>query len=83
MDLIITILPVVTKDLPTSPRFTRSNFLSRSKFSTLATREPIVEFYFLTFSRFRSRKKEHKSCLDKNQTHDFRTTSRSGVQVTY
>ena len=46
MDLIITILPVVTKDLPISPRFTPSDFLSRCKSSTLTTRQPMVEFYF-------------------------------------
>ena len=34
----ITILPVVTKDLPISPRFTPYDFLSRCKFSTLTTR---------------------------------------------
>ena len=45
MDLIITILPVVTKDLPISPRFTPYNFLSRCKFSTLTTRQQMVEFY--------------------------------------
>ena len=28
MDLIITILPVVTKDLPISPRFTPCNFFT-------------------------------------------------------
>ena len=43
MDLAITILPVVTKDLPISPRFTPYNFLSRCKFSTLTTRQPMVE----------------------------------------
>ena len=43
MDLIITILPVVAKDLPISPRFTPYNFLSRCKFSTLTTRQPMVE----------------------------------------
>ena len=75
MDLIITILPVVTKDLPISPRFTPYNFLSRCRFSTLTTtRQPImVEFYFLTFPRFPLRKKEHKSYFGKNRTHDFRT----------
>ena len=36
MDLVITILPVVTKNLPISPRFTPYNFLSRCKFSTLS-----------------------------------------------
>ena len=63
MDLIITILPVVTKDLPISPRFTPYNFLSRCKFSTLTTRQPMVEFYSLTFPRFPLRKKEHKPTL--------------------
>ena len=73
MDLIITILPVVTKDLPISPRFTPYNFLSRCKFSTLTTRQPMVEFYLLTFPRCPLRKKEHKSYFGKNRTHDFRT----------
>ena len=48
MDLIITILPVVTKDLPISPRFTPYNFSSRCKFSTLRTRQLMVEFYYIT-----------------------------------
>ena len=74
MDLIITILPVVTKDLPISPRFTPYNFLSRCKFRTLTTRQPMVEFYLLTFPRFPLRKKEHKSYLSKNRTHDVRTS---------
>ena len=43
MDLIITILPVVTEDLPISPRFTPSVFVPRCKFSTLASRKPMVE----------------------------------------
>ena len=74
MDLIITILPVVTKDLSISPPFTPYNFLSRCKFSTLTTRQPMVEFYLLTFPRFPLRKKEHKSYFGKNRTHDFRTS---------
>ena len=45
MDLIITILPVVTKDLSISHRFTPYDFLSRFKFSTLTTRQPMVELY--------------------------------------
>ena len=72
--LIITILPVGTKDLPISPRFTPYHFLSRCKFSTLTTRQPMVEFYLLTFPRFPLRKKEHKSYFGKNRTHDFRTS---------
>ena len=74
MDLIITILPVVTKDLPISPRFTPYDFLSRCKFSTLlTTRQPMAEFDLLAFPRFPLRKKEHKSYVGKNRTHDFRT----------
>ena len=75
MDLIITILPVVTKDLPISPRSTSYDFLSRCKFSNLTTRQPMVEFYLLTFPRFPLRKKEHKSHFSKNRTHDFRTST--------
>ena len=78
MDLIIAILPVVTKDLPISPRFTPYNFLSRCKFSTLTTRQPMVEFYLLTFPRFPLRKKKHKSYFGKNRTHDFRTSRCAG-----
>ena len=78
MDLIITVLPVVTKDLPISPRFTPYNFLSRCKFSTLTTRQRMVEFYLLTFPRFPLRKKEHKSYFGKNRTHDFRTSRCAG-----
>ena len=74
MDLIITILPVATKDLPIFPRFTPYDFLSRCKFSTLTTRQPMVEFYLITFPRFPLRKKEHKSYFGKNRIHDFRTS---------
>ena len=72
MDLIVTNMTVVTKDLPISPRFTPYDFLSRCKFSTLTTRQPMVEFYLLlTFPRFPLRKKEHKPYFGKNRTHDF------------
>ena len=54
---VIVILPVATKDLPSFPRFTPYDFLSRCKFSTLTTRQPMVEFYLLTFSRFPPQKK--------------------------
>ena len=81
MDLIITILPVVTKDLPISPRFTPYNFLSRCKFSTLTTRQPMVEVYLLAFPRFPLRKKEHKFYKGKNRTHDFRTSRYAGYPL--
>ena len=71
---LLTILPVVIKDLPIFPWFTPYDFLSRCKFSTFTTRQPMVEFYLLTFPRFPLRKKEHKSYFGKNRTHDFRTS---------
>ena len=78
MDLIITILPVVTEDLPISSRFTPYDSLSRCKFSTFTTRQLMVEFYLRTFPRFPLRKKVHKSYFGKNRTHDFRTRRCSG-----
>ena len=62
------------KIFPTLPGSRLTIFLSRCKFSTLTTRQPMVEFYLLTFPRFPLRKKEHKSYFGKNRTHDFRTS---------
>ena len=59
---------------PSFPGSRLTIFLSRCKFSTLTTRQPMVEFYLLTFPRFPLRKKEHKSYLGKNRTHNFRTS---------
>ena len=59
---------------PLSPVHALQFFLSRCKFSTLTTRQLMVEFYLLTFPRFPLRKKEHKSYFGKNRTHDFRTS---------
>ena len=76
MNLILTILPVVTKDLPIS-RFTPYDFLSRCKFNNLTTRQLMVEFYLQQYSRsnaFRyGRKNTNDPNLGKNRTHDFRT----------
>ena len=74
MDLIITILPVATKDLSISPRFTPYDFLSRCKFSNLTTRQLMVEFYLLKFPRLSLLLTQ--ILLGKYRTHDFRTTSR-------
>ena len=79
MDLIITILPVVTKDLPISPRFTPYNFLSRCKFSTLTTRQPMFEFYLLMFPRFPSRKNTNPTLVRIELT----ISALAGVQVNY
>ena len=59
---------------PSLPGSHLTIFLSRCKFSTLTTRQPMVEFYLLTFPRFPLRKKEHKTYFGKNRTHDFRTS---------
>ena len=59
---------------PSLPGSRLTIFLSRCKFSTLTTCQPMVEFYLLTFPRFPLRKKEHKSYFGKNRTHDFRTS---------
>ena len=48
----VVILPGVTKDFPISPRFSPYESLSRCEFNTLTSRQQIVEFYLLTFSRF-------------------------------
>ena len=75
MDLIITILPVVTKDLPISPRFTPFIFFYRDASSVLLQLvNQWLNFYLLTFPRFPLRKKERKSYFGKNRTHDFRTS---------
>ena len=60
---------------PSLPGSRLTIFLSRCKFSTLTARQPMVEFYLLTFPRFPLRKKEHKSYFGKNRTHEFRTTT--------
>ena len=80
MGLNVTILPVVTKDLPVSPRFTPYDYLSQCKFSALTTCQPMVEFYLLVFSHFSLllRKKKHEFWFDKNRTHDFCTSRCAG-----
>ena len=77
MDLIITILPVVTKNLPGS-RLTFFIAMQVQHSNSLST-NGMVEFYLLTFPRFPFRKKEHKFYFGKkNRTHDFRTSRCAG-----
>ena len=59
------------------------DFSSRCKFSNLTTRQLMVEFYLLTFQRLPLRKKDHKSYLGKNRTHDFRTSKCAGYLLDY
>ena len=66
---------------PSLPGSRLTFFLSRCKFSTLTTRQPMVEFYLFAFPRFPLRKKEHKSYKGKNRTHDFRTSRYAGYPL--
>ena len=83
MDLIITILPMATKDLPISPRFTPYDFLSRCKVGTLTTRQPMVEFYFY-YSRSHAFRYERKNTNPTLVRIEITTSALlAGVQVTY
>ena len=82
MGLNVTILPVVTNDLPISHRFTPYEFLSRCKFSTLTNHQPMVAFYLTRVLTLSATEERKKIWFDKSLTHDFRTTSRcTGYQL--
>ena len=57
---------------PSLPGSRLTIFLSRCRFSTLTTRQLMVEFYLLTFPRFSLRKKEHKSYSGKTKESNSR-----------
>ena len=76
MDLIITILPVVTKDLPISPAFTPYDFLSRCKFSTLTTRQPMVELYNLIADKSENLRQVQEVSKDLQHRHEQRRLRR-------
>ena len=78
MDLIITILPVVTKDLPISPRFTPYNFLIAMQvqhYYNSSTNGWILLTHVPTLSVTKERT---QILLGKNRTHDFRTSRCAG-----
>ena len=80
MDLIVTILPVVTKDLPISPRFTPYIFFSRCKFSTLTLVNQWLNF---TYSRSHPFRYERKNTNPTLVRIELTTSALAGVQVTY
>ena len=82
MDLIITILPVVTKDFPNFPRFTPYDFLSQCKFSTLTTRQ-LVEWLNIMYSRSHAFRYERKNTNPTLVRIKLTTSALAGVQVTY
>ena len=69
------------KIFPSFPGSRLTIFLSRCKFSTLTTRQPMVEFYLLKFPRFPLRKKEHKSYFGVRI--ELTTSVLADVQLTY
>ena len=81
MGLIITILPVVTKDLPIFPRFKPCEFLSRCKFSNFTIRHLMVEFY-LRYSRSHAFRYERKNTNPTLVRIEPTTYVLAGVQVT-
>ena len=80
MDLIINILPVVTKDLSISPRFTPYDFLSRCKFSTL---QLVNQWLNYTYSRSHAFRYERKNTNPTLVRIELTTSALAGVQFTY
>ena len=80
MDL-ITILPVVTKDLPISPRFTPYDFVLRCKFTVLL--QLVNQGLNLTHSRSHAFRYERKNTNPTLVRIELTTSALAGVQVTY
>ena len=70
--------PWSLKIVPSLPVSRLTIFYRDTSSAILQLVTPMVEFYLLTFPRFPLRKKEHKSYLGKNRTHDFRTSRCAG-----
>ena len=82
MDLIITILPVVTKDLPVSPRFTPFDFFYRDASSALLQLvNQWLNFTYLRSHAFRYERKNTKILLLVRI--ELTTSALAGVQFTY
>ena len=85
MDLIITILPVVTKDLPISPRFSPCQFFIAHANSAIL--QHVNQWLVFTYSRshaFRyGRKNTNPTLVRIELSHDFRPIIAGVVQVAY
>ena len=81
MDLIITILPVVTKDLPISPRFTPYDFYRDASSSALL--QLVNQCLNFTYSRSHAFRYERKNTNPTLVRIEFTTSALAGVQVTY
>ena len=81
MDLIITILPVVTKDLPISLRFTPEDFFYRDASSALL--QLINQWLNFTYSRSHAFRYGSKNTNPTLVRIELTTSALAGVQVTY
>ena len=80
MDLIITILPVVTKDLPISPRFTPYNFYRDASSALLQLVNQSLNF---TYSRSHAFRYERKNANPTLVRIELTTSVLADVQLTY
>ena len=80
MDLIITILPVVTKDLPISPRFTPYNFYRDASSALL---QLVNQWLNFTSSRSHAFRYERKNTNPTLVRIELTTSALAGVQVAY
>ena len=80
MDLIITILPVVTKDLPISPRFTPYNFYRDASSALL---QLVNQWLNFTYSRSHAFRYERKNTNPTLVRIELTTSALAGMQVTY
>ena len=80
MDLIITILPVVTKDLPISPRFTPYNFYRDASSALL---QLVNQWLNFTYSRSHAFRYERKNTNPSLVRIELTTSALAGVQITY
>ena len=80
MDLIITILPVVTKDLPISPRFTPYNFYRDASSALL---QLVYQWLNFTYSRSHAFRYERKNTNPTLVRIELTTSVLAEVQLTY
>ena len=80
MDLIITILPVVTKDLPISPRFTPDDFDRDASSALLQLVNQWLNFTYSCSHAFRYGRKNTNPTLVRIE---LTTSALAGVEVTY
>ena len=83
MDLIITILPVVTKDLPISPWFTPYNVPMFYRHTSSALLQLVNQWLKFTYSRSHAFRYERKNINPTLVRIELTTSALAGVQVTY